>query len=614
MPTAAISPANASQVATIGSCCEMGGVDLFWSADGKTLSVDTASDLLFLDAATLKQTDHISMSAGDGVTVSRDGKLIVAADSAGMQLWNSDGAQVTGIIPGTKNTYAVAISSDGKTIAAKAGGIVSLWNATTGAELQTLNSDSGEWSGLAFSPDGKTLVAGTADGLVEWSTDTWKRLSVKSCLSEPLRILFSPNGKTMAVAGDDGGLGVVRICDPATGNQIRSFDLPEVHGLAFSPDGKIIAGVATSSMTVELWDATSGKKLASLAGHTSEVNAVRFSPDGKILASAGGDGVRLWGVPSGPVPTSAGAGATPVAVASVPQSATAITPANAARVKQAGIWDKANVEFALYTPDGKTLLSFSGTTMHLLDPSTLEETGTIETREQASQGELSNDGTKLAVAAYDGASVWSLDGRRLTSMNADQTKCAVFSPNQKLLVTCVGGVAKVWDGSNGSELRTLPGASDIMEAAAFTPDGKTLVTVDESDAGVGFWNTSTWQKIRAVSVQSLAQNMAMSPDGKTVAIGSFDGITILNVATGATDSTFDYADVVAMAFSPDGGLLASSSSIGGDVILWDVAGHRKAATLAGHTESVGAVTFSPDGATLATGGGDGTLRVWRVGS
>ncbi len=66
-----------------------------------------------------------------------------------------------------------------------------------------------------------------------------------------------------------------------------------------------------------------------------------------------------------------------------------------------------------------------------------------------------------------------------------------------------------------------------------------------------------------------------------------------------------------VAFSPDGKTLALASCEG-TVQLWDVANGKLLETLKGHSSAVSAVVFSPDGRTLASGGSDQTVRLWNV--
>jgi WD40 repeat protein len=93
----------------------------------------------------------------------------------------------------------------------------------------------------------------------------------------------------------------VRLWDPNSGQPIGQPLTGHTHGVwgvAFSPDGKLLA-TASADGTVRLWDPNSGQPIGDpLTGHTGTVNSVAFSPDGKRLATGGGTDatVRLWPV------------------------------------------------------------------------------------------------------------------------------------------------------------------------------------------------------------------------------------------------------------------------------------------------------------------------------
>ena len=126
-----------------------------------------------------------------------------------------------------------------------------------------------------------------------------------------------------SLSGDSTWKGVLILWDVDTGEQIKrhtgytdnlihrfkifldkSRTVPNpnaIESIAFSPDGKILAGGGVydsqlgRSDSIRLWEVSSGRILTTLAGHTSTVRALRFSPDGKTLASSSSDGtILLW--------------------------------------------------------------------------------------------------------------------------------------------------------------------------------------------------------------------------------------------------------------------------------------------------------------------------------
>jgi WD40 repeat protein len=101
--------------------------------------------------------------------------------------------------------------------------------------------------------------------------------------------VFSPDGTTLASANAN----AVVLWDIAHAQATAMLHVDSVNALAFSPDGKLLAGAGVSNV-IWLWDIANGKQIAALNTLTV-ISSLAFSPDGTLLASGGSDGlIRLW--------------------------------------------------------------------------------------------------------------------------------------------------------------------------------------------------------------------------------------------------------------------------------------------------------------------------------
>ena len=332
------------------------------------------------------------------------------------------------------------------------------------------------------------------------------------------------------------------------------------HSIAFSPDGSCLA-VATS-MGVWLYDTETFDELALLSGHKEEVTAVAFSPDSTKLASV--SGFHLPGILK--------------------------------------LWD---------VETGQNIATFQ------------VESGSVDSVA------FSPDGTKLAWADR----LWDVETRQqLDTLHDNRLFDVAFSPDGKILagtdISVVdrtrAGVVKFYEVETGQLLNTLTATQGTkrVSSIAFSPNGQLLASGSADDGTIKLWDIETGQNTAIFTAKpedgSSMLCVVFSPDGTKLAVGSAEGVKLLEIPTGQHIYTRQHidvgelefsVDVFSVAFSPDGTQLASASWDG--VKLWDADTGQNLTTLGGHTRVVDSVAFSPDGLTLASNSVDG-IQVWEV--
>jgi len=125
-------------------------------------------------------------------------------------------------------------------------------------------------------------------------------------------------------------------------------------------------------------------------------------------------------------------------------------------------------------------------------------------------------------------------------------------------------------------------------------------------------NPQEWKQRAAIELggKASAYSLALSPDGKLIAVGSEGKIQLWTVEGGQHLADLEHQGTIwSLAFSPNGRVLASGSKAG-TVMLWDVPSRLLKASSEGHADNVNSVAFSPDGKLLATGSFDKTVRLW----
>jgi WD40 repeat protein len=191
--------------------------------------------------------------------------------------------------------FSLAFSPDEQLLAA-GGNKVYLVDTRNRKVVRTLEHAQDLVTSLAFSSDGRLLVAASLDGVVR----LWQMADGKLARELPkqkraiLAVAFSPDGALLATAGADKVVRLWRVADGKPAQTLKGHE-SIVGTVAFSPDGALLASGALDG-AINLWQVSDGKLLKTLKGHTDNVMGVAFTKDGR-LASISSDGTtRLWGV------------------------------------------------------------------------------------------------------------------------------------------------------------------------------------------------------------------------------------------------------------------------------------------------------------------------------
>ena len=530
------------------------------------------------------------------------GRFLAAASFIGVWVYDLEDRSRLQLLP-VPEAVAVAFSPDGATLISASNDededIIGIWDLATGTRTATLGGK-GWIRSMALSPDGVTLASGSGGAIELWNLRTGTRTATLEVQEFPVTsVSFGPDGTALVSGEEDGS---VRLWDLEAGTNPQTFmHGGEVGSVSFSPDGRTAVS-ASADGTVRLWDTSSGASGPILEGEGYQVSSVSYSPDGAIFASGESGGrVTVWNLERSKHDVYSGQGDEVFAVA--------------------------------FSPDGTLLASVARGSVFLRN---------LETGETASLGDhigssglaLSPDGATLASTSYlaDGSiDLWDVSTGRKTATLGEAGRSAVmaFSPDGRTLAQGMyDGEVRLLDVAAGAVAGTLGPMRTVgsrhlvpdVRSLAFAPDGRTLAAGTNEDV-IYLWDMGSRTRIDALlgdvdqivateSDYSVIQvtSLRFSPDGRTLASGSYEKVRLWDLATGTSTivSPFGHEhDVGALAFSPDGATLASGST--SRLNLWDVAkGAPLRVQQLGWVNDVG---FSPDGTLFATGSDDRLIRL-----
>jgi WD40 repeat protein len=298
--------------------------EIHWSTDGSMLVTSTGFTAALFDPANLQEEpmrEKDTFGFVNAVAVSPDGVTAAYGDGENnVVLWNLYTDAETVLRGHTNSVQGLAFNADGTRLASAAWDTtVRIWDVATGEELGFFTGFTNFAYAVAFRPDGEILAAVGQhypdEGVRLWNTQTFEELPLLATDDSVACLAFSPDGRLL-VAGEEWDIQWY-VWDAQTFDRVLTLGQstwePEggTCSVAFSPDSTLMATGGGDNL-IHIWDvaagsATFGQELATLRRHTDTILALAFSPDSTLLASGGGHNdstIRLWGIGADAPPAS----------------------------------------------------------------------------------------------------------------------------------------------------------------------------------------------------------------------------------------------------------------------------------------------------------------------
>ena len=507
-----------------------------------------------------------------------------------------------------------------------------------------------------FDPKGQYVWTGRGEEIWIWSVSSGKRVGVLPRYrveqhvqhTEPARrvffgniMAFSPDGKHLVATSEDNAVGVWEV-ESNTRVALLSGHRDLLRDATFSPDGTRVA-TASADGTARVWDVRNLKStfpdkstgnnsasvlprrlIAVLKGHEAAVTRVAFASDSRILTTSLDNSLREWDADNGlelfVLRRFAGRGANVRTVIgpNARQILTVSTIFTGIQGKEVRVWDlETGIRIPTFVGSGPRKNRV------VVSPNGRRAITTIPPQ-------------------HDIAHVWDVESGRLVALlsgHDGEIYSADFDSHGSHVVTAsADNTVRLWEVGNEDKSTTLPGHGDIVIFAAFSPNDNRIVTASR-DQTIRVWdranrsliheipfqyNLETDQDITEFILDLLAlYPIEFSPDSKYIAISTMNfshrtleiwdtkkkeqrrKFTVLNTPKQGWLPLFDFCP-------HNGQILVVSREDTGQALVVDIETGENQAVIKGHNEMIMSAAFNQDCSRIVTASLDRTARVWEV--
>jgi WD40 repeat protein/tRNA A-37 threonylcarbamoyl transferase component Bud32 len=507
------------------------------------------------------------------LAITPDGKLLAVLPwkASAISLWNLEDGTRAGQLharPG-ESLIGLAFHPQGNLVAAGYEGKGThgalVWEVATRRVRQTLSPKLEEVSQVSFSPDGKVLACGCLNGVAVFETSSFR---LRNMLRGDNLAEFAFSADSQLLAFPNRQIGLIRLLSVGTNREVATLQHPGApHLAAFSKQGATL--VSADARSVHIWNLKGAGEKQVLDGHVNGVPGLAFSPDGKLLASASSERtVQIRDVERGKTIWTLNDFAGSVqALAFSPDGRLLATGdwAGGIKIWQVGSWQEQPVRdhglgfiwSVAFSPDGKFFGAAGGGGV------TVWRLGKEQTKRK--------EGPRLALTL-------------IARPTRRHTRTVAFSPTNAQVAWVEGqwdvGTLHLWDLDNSRPL-PFPQVQLVgsILSLAFSPDGRHLLFVNPERVGE-MWNLATGKKVFSFGGGDLVEKdsgltlgsvIALSGDGTWFASQSGRRATVWNLKTRKLILPLpeQRGTTWSLAWRPNREQLAVGSSDGG-VVLWDL--------------------------------------------